>query len=407
MNEAKSLRLQGFKITEIAEMLGKSERTIYKYLSELPRKRKIRDYESILEPFKPFIDTILEESPDYNRVVLLERLKKQGYKGSITILRDYASVKSTEINTKAVIRFETEPGFQAQVDWKVHGTRIVDGRKQKLYAFAMVFGYSRVPFVIHTTCMDQATLLACHIRAFSYFGGIPNEILYDNMKTAFIYDSGYWKVNKRLLSFANHYGFIPKRCRVRRPQTKGKVERFIDYYSNNYFLQAKDAQLNLTELNEGVFSWIKEINMKQIRDLGSSRKQRFELEKHFLIPLPETEYNCRTLFKIKVSNESLILYKTNRYSVPPALIGKTVELQVDPFLPEAEVFYNEKFIRSIELELNNKNMRCFRDEDRKALYELWEIQQFKQVRKKISKTDVITRSPADYEKLTTGSWRVS
>lgn len=108
MNEAKSLRLQGFKITEIAEMMGKSERTIYKYLSEPPRKRKKREYESLLEPFKPFIDTILEETPDYNRMVLLERLKKQGYKGSITILRDYAAIKTAEINTKAVIRFETE-----------------------------------------------------------------------------------------------------------------------------------------------------------------------------------------------------------------------------------------------------------------------------------------------------------
>lgn len=407
MNEAKSLRLQGFKITEIAEMMGKSERTIYKYLSEPPRKRKKREYISLLEPFKPFIDTILEDSPDYNRIVLLERLKKQGYEGSITILRDYAAVKSNEIKTKAVIRFETEPGFQAQVDWKVHGTRIVDGRKQKLYAFAMVFGYSRAPFVIHTTSMNQATLLACHTLAFSYFGGIPKEILYDNMKTAFILDNGNWKVNRRLLSYANHYGFIPRRCRVRRPQTKGKVERFIDYYSNNYFLQAKEKPFYLTELNEGVLSWIKSINRKSIRDLGESRKQRFEHEKYFLIPLPETEYNCRTSVELKVSNESLILYKTNRYSVPPELIGKTVELRIDPFLPVAEVFWGEKFIRDIQLEMNNKNMRLFRDEDRKALYELWEFQQFKQARKKFVKTSVVTRSPADYEKLTAGSRRVS
>jgi len=115
---------------------------------------------------KPFIDTILEETPDYNRVVLLERLKRQGYRGSIIILRNYAAIKTAEINSKAVIRFDPVPGFQAQVDWKVHGTRIIDGKKQILYAFAMVFGYSRAPFVIHTTCMDQAPLLACHILAF-------------------------------------------------------------------------------------------------------------------------------------------------------------------------------------------------------------------------------------------------
>ena len=103
----------------------------------------------------------------------------------------------------------------------------------------------------------------------------------------------------------------------------------------------------------------------------------------------------------------MILYKTNRYSVPPVLIGKTVELRIDPFLPVAEVFWSEKFIRDIQLELNNKNMRLFRDEDRKALYEMWEFQQFKQARKKFVKTTVVTRSPADYEKLTSGSRRVS
>ena len=407
MNEAKSLRLQGFKIHEISEMLGRSERTIYTYLSGPPRKRKKREYKSLLQPYKPFIDTILEETPDYNRIVLLKRLKTQGYEGSITILRDYTAAKSKEINTKVVIRFETEPGFQAQVDWKVHGRRIVDGRKQKLYAFTMVFGYSRAPFVIHTTSMDQATFLACHTLAFAYFEGVPKEILYDNMKTAFINDNGVWKANRRLLFFANHYGFVPRRCRVRRPQTKGKVERFIDYYSNNYFLQAKEKALNLTELNEGVLSWIKEINRKPIRDLGESREKRFEYEKQFLIPLPKVEYDCRRLLELKVSNESLILYKTNYYSVPPVLIGKTVEMLIDPFLPEAQVFYQEKIIRNIRLEVNNKNRRRFRDEDRQALNELWERQQLRQVRKKIAVTNVVTRSPADYEKLTADGRRVS
>jgi hypothetical protein len=74
-------------------------------------------------------------------------------------MRDYASKKSEEITMKAVIRFETEPGYQAQVDWKVLGKHLVDGRWQKLYAFVMVFGYSRKPFVIHTTGMDMATFL--------------------------------------------------------------------------------------------------------------------------------------------------------------------------------------------------------------------------------------------------------
>ena len=262
--------------------------------------------------------------------------------------------------------------------------------------------------LFYTTCMDQANIVSLSYYCFCIFWRrSKRNSLYDNMKTAFICDDGVWKVNRRLLSFANHYGFIPRRCRVRRPQTKGKVERFIDYYNNNFFLQAKDRPFNLTELNESVLSWIKDINTKQIREFGKSREQRFNHEKNYLIPLPEVGYNCRTSVDLKVSNESLILYKTNRYSVPPVLIGKTVELQIDPFLPEAEVFYQGKFVRNISLETNNRNMRCFREQDRKALYELWEIQQFKQARKKVSNTSVITRSPADYDKLVTADRRVS
>ena len=263
MNEAKSLRLQGMKIKDIAETLGKSERTIIHTSQILQGKRKMREYVSILDPYKPYIDNILKDDPDYNRSVIFDRIKKLGYTGSTTILRDYAAIKANEYKEKAVIRFETEPGFQAQVDWKVHGTRIVDGQKKKLYAFVMVFGYSRAPFVIHTTCMDQSTLLACHVLAFSYFNGVPQEILYDNMKTAFLFNNGFWKVNPKLLSFANHYGFVPRRCRVRRPQTKGKVERFIDYYSNNFFLTAKENCLEINTLNEGVLNWIKEINKRK------------------------------------------------------------------------------------------------------------------------------------------------
>ena len=100
----------------------------------------------------------------------------------------------------------------------------------------MVLGFSRKAFVHFTTRMDSATLLACHALAFAYFEGVPREILYDNMRTAFHPDDeGIWRPTKRLLALAVHYGFTPKRCRVRRPETKGKVERTIGYLDSNFW----------------------------------------------------------------------------------------------------------------------------------------------------------------------------
>jgi transposase len=370
------MKQQGMKIYQIAEALGKSERTIHYYLSEPSRARKNREFKSKLDPFKPYIDTILEDDPTFNRKVLLRKLKKQKYNGGISILRDYAAKKAADVVRKAVIRFETEPGYQAQVDWKILNTQMVDGKRQKLYAFTMIFGYSRAPFVIHTTSMDQATVLICHVLAFHYFGGVPQEILYDNMKTAFIYDgmNEQWRPNKHLLSLAQHYGFTPRRCRVRRPQTKGKVERFIHYYENNFWIEHRGKALSLDELNEAVLSWISEINTQTIGGLNNSRKERFAHEAQFLTKLPPRPFDCRRPVQVRVSTEALVRVMSNWYSVDPSYIGQNVEYRVHPLTKETEVFYGEKLIRSFTVNLEERNQRYYLPEHRTSLHELWRKQ---------------------------------
>jgi transposase len=200
MHEAKMMRLQGKKIWQIAEALGKCDRMIHYYLSEPTRSRKKRAYDSKLDPYKPYIDTILEEDPTYNREVLFRNLVKQKYEG-----------------------------------------------------------------------------------------GVPQEILYDNMKTAFVYSSTEekWKPNKNLVALASYYGFTPRRCQVRRPQTKGKVERFISFYENNFWIEYKGRSIILEELNETVLRWVENISNRVIGGLNETRTARFAHEKPFLTPLPE------------------------------------------------------------------------------------------------------------------------
>lgn len=404
MHQAQMMRQQGKKIKDIAEALGKCERTIHNYLSEPSRPRKKREYKSILDPFKPYIDTILEEEPHFNREVLLRRLKKQKYAGGITILRDYAAKKTAEYEQKAVIRFETEPGYQAQVDWKILNTQIVDGRFQKLYAFTMVFGYSRKPFVIHTLSMDQATVLMCHVLAFMYFGGVPSELLYDNMKTAFVYSEAEekWKPNKHLLSLARYYGFTPRRCQVRRPQTKGKVERFIHYYENNFWVEHRGWPLVLDELNEAVLNWLEVVNQKKINGLNESRYERFQHEKQYLTPLPDRQFDCRRPETVKVSRESLVRVKNNWYSVPPAYIGKELTLRIDPLSFKAEISDASLVLHTFLINQEERNQRYYLKEHQDALIELWEKQYKPEPRRKhhkLAAADVSIRSPKQYEEL--------
>ncbi len=403
MHEAQMLKQQGKKIKDIAEALRKSERMIHYYLAEPSRPRKKRDYPSKLDPFKPYIDTILEDDPSFNREVLLRNLRKQKYQGGITILRDYAAKKAAEINRKAVIRFETEPGFQAQVDWKELGNRLVDGSWKKLYAFVMVFGYSRKPFVMHTTSMDQATVLMCHVLAFQYFGGVPQEILYDNMKTAFIYSTSLekWVPNKHLLSLARHYGFTPRRCQVRRPQTKGKVERFIHFYEHNFWIEHKAFPVVLDELSEAVLHWTDRICQKKINGLDETRNERFSHEKPFLTPLPEQTFDCRHSTAVRVSGESLVRVKNNWYSVPPKYIGEQLTVRIDPLCHQAEITVGEVSIRTFAINHDERNMRYYLPEHTQALRELWQKQYSipKSRRRVIPKTDVDVRSPYQHEKL--------
>jgi transposase len=403
MHEAQMMKQQGKRIGQIAEALGKSERMVHYYLSEPSRPRKKREYTSKLDPFKPYIDTILEDDSSINREVLLRRLRRQKYDGGITILRDYAAKKSEEITRKAVIRFETEPGYQAQVDWKVLGKHLVDGRWQKLYAFVMVFGYSRKPFVIHTASMDMATFLMCHVLSFTYFGGVPEEVLYDNMKTAFIYQAAEekWQVNKHLLSLARHYGFTPRRCQVRRPQTKGKVERFIHFYDNNFWVEKKQQPVSLDELNEAALEWIDEISVRTIGGLNESRNERFAHEKAFLTTLPKHSFDCRTPMPARVSTEALVRVKSNWYSVPPEYIGATLTVKIDPLANIAQVLDGQQVVTSFAVIVDEKNQRLYQREHRMALMQLWRTQYRipKPKRRVRIPADVSTRSPGEYDRI--------
>lgn len=407
MLKAHILKEQGHKQHEIAKMLGVTDRTVRNYLMSEPCHRKKRNYSSKLDSFKSFIQSILEDKPFYSCVLLIERLKKMGYNGQISILRDYAAKVRKKIITEAVIRFETEPGYQAQVDWKDFGKQRVEGKYQKLYAFLMGLGYSRNGFVYFTTSMRQSVFHGCHVKAFEYFGGVPREIVYDNMKTAFICDSdGNFYPNRKLLGFSHHYGFTPRRCMVRRPQTKGKVERFIGYMAGNFWPEVEGEDLTLDYLNEKVMVWLKEVNKKPVGGLLESRYERFSLEKPHLQSLPVFSYDSRDIHEVYVSRESYITFETNRYSVPPEFIGERLTLKVDYMIFAGELYNGERSIRKFKLKEKGNRETVTLPEDKSAILKLWEKQRMKRLRREFarnkvrrSERDIETRDPSFYERI--------
>jgi transposase len=405
MLDARILQGQGYSQVQIAQMLNVTDRTVRNYLKGMPRGRKRPLRVSKVDPFKPFIDEVLEKNPYYNSEILFERLQRLGYAGKKSILKDYVAAMRKRMVNQAVMRFETEPGFQAQVDWKELGTQILDGREAKLYAFVMVLGYSRKAFVHFTTSMQTAVMLACHQKAFQYFGGVPREILYDNMKTAFLCDSyGAWRPAKRLSAFAAHYGYTPRRCRVRRPETKGKVERAVGYLDGNFWPRFEGQTLSLAHLNAEVKDWLAAVDEKPLVDFQESRSLRFARELSALKPLTSTSCDVREELPVAVNRESMVRYQTNCYSVPPRYIGQLLMLKVDPFTPEAELIGPLGSLRRFSLSPAGARERIMFPEDRDALRRRWEEDRRRTAKRRSPRrkpgqaaVDVQIRSPAEYE----------
>jgi transposase len=343
------------------------------------RKRPKRG--SKVDAFKATIDLILDANPSHNGELIYETLQKLGYGGKISVMKDYVASIRRKLQLQAVMRFETEPGFQAQVDWKEFGKQSVDGKAIKLYAFVMVLGYSRKAFVLFTTRMDSPTLLACHALAFAYFGGVPSEILYDNMRTAFQPDSeGVWRPTKKLLSLAVHYGFIPQRCRVRRPETKGKVERTIGYLDNNFWPRMEGEILSLAGLNDQVRGWLAMVDAKRLSGFEESRGERFAREQSMLQTPSLLPFDARRDIPVLVNRESLIRHETNSYSVPPEHIGRMLTLKVHPFESSAEVFGSEGSIRRFQLSPAGAKAKYFFPEDREAIRKRWDADRARMAR---------------------------
>lgn len=177
--EIKVLARQGHGIKEIARELRLSRNTVRKYLREGPRVAgyQIRSPRPCkLDPFKPYLQARIEAARPYwiPATVLLRELGEQGYTGGISRLKDYLA-PFKKLPADPVVRFETAPGKQMQVDF----TTIRRGRNP-LKAFVATLGYSRATFVRFCSREDSESWLSGLREAFAYFGGVPDETLFDN-----------------------------------------------------------------------------------------------------------------------------------------------------------------------------------------------------------------------------------
>ena len=327
--EIRNERKKGLSYTEIARKHHIDPRTAKKYAESdsKPVYTLKAPKPSKLDPYKHLIDMWLEEAP-YSAVRIHEKLMEQGCDCKYTIVRQYVATRKADLNEKATVRFETMPGLQGQVDWGFFENYKVleNGEYKKLYCFLMILGYSRMRYIEFVTDMSTTTLIKCHINAFRYFGGYPEEILYDNVKQVVVkrlMKQSESELNKQFEDFAGFYGYKPVLCRPYRGQTKGKVERTVRYVRENFMVGIKYN--SLADLNSQAHAWCNKINAKIH---GTTNERPIDrLPEENLLPL-KREYIIDKINLRRVEKDCLISYAGNKYSVPAEYVGKDVTVIV-------------------------------------------------------------------------------
>jgi transposase len=296
--EVHLLKKHGFSLRQIAKEVGCAVNTVRRQLAEegTPKYERKVQRPTKLAAYEVYLRARQESAKPLwiPATVLLREIKERGYLGGQTQLRAFLRTLKPTQAIDPVLRFETAPGEQLQMDW-------VEFRKgaNPLYAFCATLGYSRASYVEFVTDMKVQTLVACHERAFEAFGGVPRRVLYDNMKTVVLerdsHGEGQHRYHAAFLDYAKHCGFVIKLCRPYRAKTKGKVERFNGYLRRSFYvplvsrLKQAGLQLDVVTANIEVARWLAEVANERVhgttgvRPSDRLRQERPHLQ---LIPAP-------------------------------------------------------------------------------------------------------------------------
>jgi transposase len=270
----------GLSQRHIAIRLGVCRPTVRKYLDnpDLVAGVAYSKRKSLVDPYKDNIKAWLDEDFEYAATWIYDRLVNMGFAGSYEIVKRQVRKFKEEHQQIAYMRFETEPGYQAQVDFGEFQVDRPDGVAEKYYLFAMILGYSRKMYAEFVEKCDLPTFLDCHIRAFEYFGGVPAEILYDRMRNVFIGKvAGKSKFNDTLTGFALHYGFKPEVAPAYAAWVKGKVERPFRFIREGFWRGY--GFICLENTNHDLWNWIVEKDQRIHGTTHEKVSDRFEKER--------------------------------------------------------------------------------------------------------------------------------
>lgn len=301
-------------------------------LGRVPRPPQMT---STMEPYREAIEQLLEQGVEMTAI--RQRLQENyGHPVSYSAVRRFVR-RLRPVEPEAVVRVQTEPGEEMQVDFGSVGQMFDarQGRMRPAYVFVATLSYSRHQYAELVFDQKTATWVALHRRAFESFGGVPKRVVPDNLKAAvvvaLVHDPVLGDAYRRM---ALHYGFLVSPTRPRTPQHKGKVESGVHYVQRN-FMAGQDF-VDLDSANVRLRVWVGEV--AGVRDHGTTRQAPLRLfhdhEQAQLQSLPATPFTLRQIKPVKVHVDCHVTLEGSYYSAPYRYIGQRLDAYVSDHLVE-------------------------------------------------------------------------
>jgi transposase len=328
------LHALGWGSRRIAGALGCSRNAVKRYLAaggwvaiRQPRRRRCLDglEEWLAERFRRHrgnCDVVRQDLVREHGVVVSLR----------TVERAMAPLRQAlRAEARSCLRFETPPGKQLQIDFGATAVPI-GGAAVRVHLFVATLGYSRRPFVRAFRHERQSAWFEGMEGAFRRFGGVPQEVLFDNARALVDHhDAATREVrfNERLLAFARHWGFRPRACAPYRARTKGKDERGVGYVKRNAI--AGHGFASWAALEAHLDWWMREIADVRVHGTtGEVPLVRFQREEAAALKALDGRPPFRQVRELvrRVQPDCAVAVDGNSYSVPWRLIGESVQVVV-------------------------------------------------------------------------------
>jgi transposase len=277
---------------------------------------------SSVEPYRAQVEKMRQQGVEI--AALHQRLTERGYRGSYSAV--YRFVRKLEpLTPEVMVRVETRPGEQGQVDFGYAGTMIdpETGELRRTWVFVFTLSWSRHQYVEFVFDQKIENWLRLHRNAFAFFNGVPEQVVVDNLKAAIV--RACWdqpEAQQAYRECAEHYGFLIAPCRPRTPQHKGKVEKGGIHYVKRNFLGGREPT-TLPQANRDVIRWVMTTAGERLH--GTTREkplERFKVEQAALRPLPGTPYDMAIWKQLKLHRDCYLVFECAYYSAPFRLVGQ-------------------------------------------------------------------------------------